>query len=189
MDYLWTPWRYAYVSGTDKPSARRGVPLELEAWPGDKGCVFCNLNASSVYAAEHGMPVEEADRAAHIVYRAEHCFVCLNAFPYSSGHVMVIPFEHQHSLALLDAAASIEMMQLARQTETVLEKVYQPHGINMGINLGKAAGAGVADHLHLHILPRWVGDTNFMTVISETRVLPESLDETWRRLRDAFLHP
>jgi ATP adenylyltransferase len=132
------------------------------------------------------MAVDEADGAAHIVWRAEHCFICLNAFPYSSGHVMVIPYQHQQSLSALEVQVTAEMMHLARRTETVLQKVYQPHGINLGINLGKAAGAGVAEHLHWHILPRWLGDTNFMTVIGETRVLPESLDETWRRLRIAF---
>ena len=99
---------------------------------------------------------------------------------------MVIPYEHRHELNALDEAATAEMMQLARRTEAILQKVYKPQGINLGINLGKAAGAGVAEHLHLHILPRWLGDTNFMTVIGETRVLPETLDITWDRLRAAF---
>jgi ATP adenylyltransferase len=186
MDHLWTPWRYAYVSGTDDKSARPGVPDALSGWPGDKHCVFCNLNASSEYAADQGMPADEADRAAYIVLRAEYCYICLNAFPYSTGHVMVIPYAHERSLAALDEAVASEMMQLARRTERVLQQVYQPHGINLGMNLGKAAGAGVAEHLHLHILPRWLGDTNLMTIVAETRVLPESLDITWRRLREGF---
>jgi ATP adenylyltransferase len=186
MDHLWTPWRYAYVSGADSESSRPGVPQALSGWPGDKHCVFCNLNYSASYAAGQGMPADEADRAAFIVLRAQYCYICLNAFPYSTGHVMIIPYEHEPSLAGLDEAATTEMMQLARRTETVLQQVYQPHGMNLGINLGKAAGAGVAGHIHLHILPRWPGDTNFMTVVGETRVLPEALDTTWRRLREAF---
>ena len=100
---------------------------------------------------------------------------------------MVIPYDHQHELSALSEAVTAEMMLLARRTEAVLQTVYQPQGVNMGVNLGKAAGAGVAEHLHLHILPRWLGDTNFMTVIGETRVLPETLDITWERLRDGFL--
>lgn len=186
MDYLWTPWRYAYVSGTDHEQGRRGVPEALTQWPGDMHCVFCNLVASADYAIEQGMPAEEADCAAHIVLRAEHCFLCLNAYPYSSGHLMILPYEHQHSLAALESEAASEMMTLARQTERVLQQVYQPQGINLGMNLGKAAGAGVAEHLHLHMLPRWLGDTNFMTVVGEARVLPETLDITWERLHKAF---
>ncbi len=186
MDYLWTPWRYAYVTGADNKNERQGVPVELQAWPGDRGCVFCNLHTAADYAVAQGMPLQDADRAAHIVLRAEHCFICLNAFPYSSGHVLVIPYDHQHALSALSEAATAEMMRLARRTEAVLQEVYRPQGINMGLNLGKAAGAGVAEHLHLHILPRWLGDTNFMTVVGESRILPETLDITWERLRLAF---
>jgi ATP adenylyltransferase len=162
------------------------VPEALAAWPGDKHCVFCNLIASADWAIEQGMLPEDADRVAGIVQRGEHCFICLNAYPYSSGHVMVVPYRHEQSLAALDEPDSSEMMNLARVTERVLRQVYQPHGINLGMNLGKAAGAGVAEHLHLHVLPRWLGDTNFMTVVAETRILPESLDITWQRLREAY---
>ena len=190
MDYLWTPWRYRYVSGEDVADdaqpRRPGVVPELSGWPGDRHCVFCNLHSSAAWAAGEGMDPVQADRLAHIVYRGRNCFVCLNAFPYSSGHVMVIPYDHQQSLAALDEAAALEMMQLARRTETVLRSVYTPQGINLGMNLGKAAGAGVDEHLHLHVLPRWLGDTNFMTVTAETRVLPEDLDVTWQRLHAAF---
>ncbi len=108
--------------------------------------------------------------------RAEHCFICLNAFPYTSGHVMIVPYAHQETLAALDQAAALEMMKLAQRTDAVLRQVYAPQGINMGLNLGQAAGAGIAAHLHMHALPRWLGDSNFMTVIGETRVLPETLD-------------
>jgi ATP adenylyltransferase len=186
MDYLWTPWRYPYLVDAD-PEGRKGVPEGLAAWTGDCHCVFCNLIGATRYAVEHGVPAEEADRAANIVWRGEHSFIVLNAFPYSSGHVMIVPYAHQETLAGLDEATAGEVMTLAQRTETVLRQVYTPDGINMGLNLGKAAGAGVAGHLHLHVLPRWMGDANFMTVIAETRVLPESLETTWRRLRNGFV--
>ena len=118
--------------------------------------------------------------------RAEHSFICLNAFPYTSGHVMIVPYAHQETLAALEQEAALEMMKLAQRTDAVLRQVYSPQGINMGINLGQAAGAGIAAHLHLHALPRWLGDSNFMTVIAETRVLPELLHTTWERLREGF---
>ncbi len=186
MDALWTPWRFQYVSNADL-SERQGVPEQLADWPGDTGCVFCNLLAASAYAVQNGMPADEADRAANIVYRGEQCFICLNAFPYNSGHAMILPYTHIDELARLDPSAAQEMMALAQRLEQVLRSIYRPSGINLGMNLGKAAGAGVTGHLHLHMLPRWLGDTNFMTVIGETRVLPESLDITWERLRTAFL--
>lgn len=163
-----------------------GVPEELAAWPGDAGCVFCNLLGAAGYATEQGMAGEDADRAAHVVYRGEQCFICLNAFPYNSGHAMILPYAHCGELWLLDSSAAQEMMTLAQRLEKTLREIYRPDGINLGMNLGKAAGAGVAGHLHLHMLPRWIGDTNFMTVIGETRVLPESLEMTWSRLRAAL---
>ncbi len=186
MDALWTPWRFQYVSTTDL-SERQGVPELLADWPGDTGCVFCNLLAASAYAVQNGMAADEADRAANIVYRGEQCFICLNAFPYNSGHAMILPYAHIDELARLDPSAAQEMMVLAQRLEQVLRSIYRPSGINLGMNLGKAAGAGVTGHLHLHMLPRWLGDTNFMTVIGETRVLPESLEITWERLHSAFL--
>lgn len=185
MDILWTPWRYNYVNHVDA-STRRGVPPELAAWSGDTGCVFCNLLRASGYATENGMPSDEADRAARILYRGEQCFLCLNAYPYNSGHVMILPYIHTAELGTMDPAAAQEMMALAQRLERVLTDTYRPDGINLGMNLGKAAGAGVLGHLHLHMLPRWSGDTNFMTVIAETRVLPEPLDATWDRLHRAL---
>jgi ATP adenylyltransferase len=187
MDHLWTPWRYAYVSAADDAMRRQGVPRELDAWPGDSHCVFCNMIAAVRYAEEHGTPSEEAERAAGIVLRAEFTFLCLNAYPYSTGHVMVVPYLHESSLAALDPSITHEMMDIAQQTERAFAEIYSPQGMNFGLNLGKAAGAGVAGHLHLHALPRWMGDTNFMTAIAETRVLPEALDVTWKRLRAVFL--
>jgi ATP adenylyltransferase len=188
MDRLWTPWRYNYVSRAE-PSARKGVPVALDAWPAeeDKHCVFCNLIASADFAIRNGMAPETADRAALIVHRAEHCFICLNAFPYATGHVLILPYEHLDSLARLNAPAAEEMMRLAQKTETVLRGAYRPDGLNFGLNLGESAGAGVADHLHLHGLPRWAGDTNFMTVTAETRVLPEALDVTWAKIQAGFV--
>jgi ATP adenylyltransferase len=186
MDHLWTPWRYNYVTRADRHQ-RKGVPVELDGWEGDCGCVFCNMIAAVDHAVSEGMEPEAAEKAAHIVYRGESCFICLNAFPYSTGHVMVIPHRHTDSLAGLGSAEAMEMMQLAQRMETCLRSVYRPDGLNFGLNLGEAAGAGVAHHIHLHALPRWSGDTSFMTVISETRVLPETLDITWSKLRAAFV--
>ena len=185
MDYLWTPWRYAYVTEMDREQ-RQGVPEELSGWPGDSGCVFCNMIAAVDYAQAHGIGRDEAERAALIVLRTESNYVCLNRYPYTSGHLMVVPYEHQASLTALSTATLHEMMDLAQRAERVLAEVCRPGGFNFGLNLGKAAGAGIAGHLHLHALPRWVGDTNFMSVLGETRVLPEELDVTWKRMRDAF---
>jgi ATP adenylyltransferase len=182
VDYLWTPWRYAYVTEADR-ATRQGIPEELAGYAGDTGCVFCNMTAAVDHAIANGMAREKAERAALIVLRAEHNYVCLNRYPYTSGHIMVVPYEHQSSLAALQESAALEMMALARQAERTLGAVYQPDGFNFGLNLGKAAGAGVAGHLHLHALPRWTGDTNFMTVTGETRVLPEDLEITWERVR------
>jgi ATP adenylyltransferase len=158
MDYLWTPWRYAYVSGTEKTV----------------GCVFCNA-------------VKETDDAkAHIVHRGQHCFVILNTYPYTPGHVMVVPYAHLDELQKLPGEAATEMMALSQRMETVLRELYHPDGINLGMNIGKAAGAGIAGHIHMHVLPRWVADANFVSVVGETRVLPETLEVTWGRMRAAF---
>ena len=184
MEHLWTPWRYSYV--TDESETRKGVPTELSAWPGDKGCLFCNMIAATDYAIAQGMQRDEAERASGIVARGDHVYVCLNRFPYNSGHIMVVPYEHLASLAALPTDAAHELIDFAQHTEHAYARTYHPHGMNLGLNLGKAAGAGVAEHLHLHALPRWLGDTNFMTVTGDTRVLPEELGETWMRLREAF---
>jgi len=158
MDYLWTPWRYTYVSTVDKTD----------------GCIFCCL-----------LKVGD-DEKALIVHRAEFNFIILNAYPYTSGHVMVVPYEHVDRLNLLPEAGANEMMELTRRLETILTETYQPDGVNLGMNIGKAAGAGVTGHIHMHVLPRWVADANFMTVVGETRVLPEALEETYCRLKAKF---
>ncbi len=132
------------------------------------------------------MTAEEAEEAAGLVLRGKHSYICLNAYPYTSGHIMVVPYAHLDRLSLLPRDAAHELMDLAQRSETALEHIYKPHGLNFGMNLGKAGGAGVAGHLHLHALPRWVGDTNFMSTVAETRVLPEDLATTWKRMREAF---
>lgn len=158
MDYLWTPWRYPYITSAKE----------------NQGCVFCNKRDGG------------EDRAAWIVHRGEHCYICLNAYPYTSGHVMVIPYAHLDELQKLPSEAASEMMELCRRTETVLRKLYRPDGINLGMNVGAAAGAGVAGHIHMHVLPRWIADANFMSVVAETRILPEMLETTWERMRAEF---
>jgi ATP adenylyltransferase len=188
MDRLWTPWRYSYITGS-KPS-RPGVPAELEAFPDDLGSVFLNLIGAVQWAAASGtMSAAHAEKAGGVLLQAQHNFICLNAYPYTSGHVMVVPYQQLDSLANLPAEAATEMMSLAQRMETVLRGVYRPDGVNLGMNIGEAAGAGVAEHLHLHILPRWFGDSNFMTATAETRVLPEALDTTWIRLRQGLGQP
>jgi ATP adenylyltransferase len=186
MDRLWTPWRYSYITGDKKEGARKGVPEALAGWPGDHGCVFCNMIAALDWATAKGMPATEAERAIHLLERGKTCFMVLNHFPYNNGHLMVVPYQHESSLAALPLTTAEEMMQLARRAETALRQVYSPDGLNMGLNLGESAGAGVAAHLHLHALPRWAGDTNFMTVVAETRILPEMLEGSWDRIRLAL---
>ena len=154
MDYLWTPWRYAYVTTADK------IP----------GCVFCEAQKRS-------------DEEAWIVHRAQYNFIILNAFPYTSGHVMVVPYEHLDELQKLTPETSNEMMQLCRRLEGVLRETYHPEGLNLGMNIGKAAGAGVTGHVHMHFLPRWTADSNFMGTVGEARVLPEALETTYSRIK------
>ena len=165
MDYLWTPWRYRYVASTGDDSGRESR----------KSCVFCGILAS-----------RSSDRDTLIVHRAEHNVVMLNRYPYTSGHMMVVPFDHVASLAEVSPLAAEEMMRLTCQLERVLRSLYAPDGINIGMNIGRAAGAGVAGHVHMHALPRWIADSNFATVIGETRVLPEVLSVTWERARAEF---
>jgi len=186
MDRLWTPWRYAYVTGADKDRQKAGVPASLAAWPGDHHCVFCNIIAAVDYAVANGMSPAEAEAEVYILERNAHCFLVLNAFPYNSGHLMIVPYRHQDSLAALPLPVADELMRLARRAERVLRSVYRPGGLNLGLNLGEAAGAGIAQHMHLHALPRWSGDSSFMSVVAETRVLPEMLQQTWQRLRVAL---
>ena len=126
------------------------------------------------------------DEAARIVYRGQSCFVILNAYPYTPGHVMIVPYAHLDELQKLPPAAANEMMALSQRMESVLRQLYTPDGVNLGMNIGKAAGAGIAGHIHMHVLPRWVADANFLSVVGETRVLPETLEETWKRMTEAL---
>jgi ATP adenylyltransferase len=132
------------------------------------------------------MPVAVAEKAAHILVRGEFCYLCLNAYPYGTGHILIVPYRHIASLAALAADDAREMMELAQRVESVLRAVYRPSGMNFGLNLGEAGGAGIVGHIHMHALPRWIGDTNFMTVTANTRVLPEALVTTWERIRQAW---
>ncbi len=188
MDRLWTPWRYSYITASKTKGRRKGVPEKLDGWPSeqDKDCVFCNMIAAADYAIETGMAVDEVERSINLVERTQNSFVCLNAYPYGTGHVMIVPYQHTDSLAALPPAVAQEIMQTMQRVERCLHEVYRPGGMNFGLNLGEAAGAGIADHLHVHGLPRWSGDVNFMTTIAETRVLPESLDVSWSKLREAL---
>src|SRR5436190_1287956 len=129
---------------------------------------------------------QQDDTSALIIHRGVHCFICLNAYPYNNGHAMIVPYAHLDELLKLPDESAVEMMQLTQRLESVLRQLYRPDGINLGMNLGKAAGAGVTGHIHMHILPRWLGDTNFMTVTGETRVLPETLETTYSRMKQAF---
>ena len=157
MDRLWTPWRSTYIAAKKAD-----------------GCVFCNAAAS------------DQDQDSLIVHRAKLNFILLNRYPYTNGHVMIAPYQHVSRLNELPEDATAEIMQLARAAEQVLQRVYVPDGLNLGLNLGEAAGAGIADHLHLHALPRWRGDANFMTSIGDTRVIPEMLNETYAKVRAGF---
>jgi ATP adenylyltransferase len=158
MDYLWSPWRYRYVTGEAPES----------------GCVFC-------------LKQEQSDDEKNlVVYRGLHNFVLLNLYPYTSGHLMIAPNAHVGELSLTDDATWHELAALTRKAERAIRAAYRPDGMNLGMNLGKSAGAGIADHIHMHVLPRWVADANFVSVIGETRVLPESLSDTYRKLKPFF---
>jgi ATP adenylyltransferase len=154
---LWAPWRLEYIKG-----------------PKPDECIFCSK------------PAEGDDEAAYIVHRGQRCFVILNAFPYNSGHLMVAPYEHVPSLEQLGDDTLLDLSRLTNRSLEALREVYGPDGFNIGINLGDVAGAGIADHVHQHVVPRWAADTNFMPVIADTRVLPQSLNDSWRALSEAF---
>jgi len=161
MDYLWTPWRYSFISSPEYTKA-------------SGKCVFCELLRAG------------DDKEALIVYRGELNFIILNKYPYTSGHTMIVPYEHVDRLSKLSDDAAMEMMALTRRLETALYELYCPEGANIGMNMGKAAGAGIAGHIHMHALPRWVADANFISVIGETRVIPETLETTYARLKSKF---
>ena len=140
----------------------------------EEGCIFC-LRPAQTDGPEN-----------LIVARGTQAFVILNRYPYTSGHLMVVPYTHQPSLELLDAKTRAEMMELTSTAILVLQAVYRPEGFNLGINIGEAAGAGITEHVHMHVVPRWKGDTNFMSTLAETRVIPEALEETYRKVRQRW---
>ena len=158
MDPLWAPWRMRYIMN-----------------PKPEGCIFCTK------------PQAQDDGANHIVWRGESAFVMLNAFPYNNGHLLVSPYEHLADLEAVDPATLLEMMELCQDSIRVLKKRFNPEGLNLGLNLGAAAGAGVKDHVHLHVVPRWLGDTNFMPVVADVRVIPQSLDHAYAIIREGFV--
>jgi ATP adenylyltransferase len=157
MDVLFSPWRYDYIKG-ERPE-------------GDTACIFCEIVQNPV-----------RDKENFILKRAEFNFVVLNTFPYAAGHLLIIPYEHFDFLDRADDRTAAEMMDLTKRSQAALKQVYSPEGFNIGMNLGSSAGAGIAGHLHMHILPRWAGDVNFMTSIGNTRNLPETLATTFERL-------
>jgi len=155
MENLWAPWRMAFIEPKTPPKP---------------GCIFCT------------QPADARDEEHHILYRGERCFMMLNLYPYNNGHLMIAPFEHVSSIELLDAATLAELMEQAKLALHALRITMNPDGFNMGINQGKVAGAGFAEHIHYHIVPRWNGDTNFMPVLADTKVMPEHLDVVYRKL-------
>jgi ATP adenylyltransferase len=164
VDYLWTPWRYQYLTSPHKPTA----------------CIFCTMNTN---------PTPASDDEALVVTRGQYNFIVLNRFPYTNGHLMVVPYQHASDVIALNEPAATEMMSLTRQAVRHIEWLYRPDGVNLGMNIGAAAGAGIAGHVHMHVLPRWTGDSSFLTTIGETRMLAETLETTLKRMREAFSVP
>jgi len=160
MTHLWTPWRSTYMQAKKEKGS----------------CIFCDAALS------------EADEETLVVYRGELSFVLLNRYPYTSGHLMIAPYVHVSRLAQTSEATSAEIMDLTRASEQILERAYRPDGLNLGMNLGEAAGAGIEQHIHMHVLPRWKGDANFMTSVSDTRIIPESLTDTYAKIKEAFFN-
>ena len=158
MDHLYTPWRMAYIRGEKKPV---------------DGCVFCNLAV-------------DFDNDAQIIARSQHVFVTLNLYPYNNGHLMVVPYEHIQTQEVLETKALTDLMVTVNRAMGALRRVYNPTAFNLGANIGAAAGAGIAEHYHFHIVPRWSGDANFMSVVGETRVIPDTLENTYRELKQAW---
>lgn len=159
MNYLWSPWRMSYIENHLK----------------EESCVFCG--AASRPDSEENL----------VIFRGPRVFIILNRYPYTSGHLMAVPYQHCSSLEGLDPETRAEMMELIHRAILVLQAVYHPQGFNLGMNIGEAAGAGIAEHIHFHVVPRWGGDTNFMSSLAETRVLPEVLEDTYRRVKKAWL--
>ena len=163
MDRLWSPWRSEYIAAGNSPDSNRG------------GCVFCEIK---------GDPIN--DEKNFVLHRADHNLVVLNIYPYIPGHLLIVPYQHVSDLDATSKDTAAEMMDLTKRSQTALRDAYDPAGYNIGMNLGAAAGAGIVDHIHIHILPRWVGDSNFMSTVGATRVLPEDLATTYHKLHGKF---
>ncbi|HEX6542816.1 MAG TPA: HIT domain-containing protein [Ktedonobacterales bacterium] len=159
MEHLWAPWRMAYINADDEK---------------EQGCIFCVK------------PQQDRDEENLVLYRGERCFVLMNLFPYNNGHLMIAPYAHVPDIEHLDAETLTEMMLTAQKSLAALRAAMRPNGFNMGINQGTVAGAGIADHVHLHVVPRWNGDTNFMPVLADTKVMPDFLQNTYRQLKPYF---
>lgn len=171
LEQLWAGWRHEYVSAATEAERVHGEPGARD----DGGCVFCRLAAAGAPSEENG-----------VVWRGKTAFVVLNAYPYASGHVLVVPLRHLSDLGEMTDGESADLWGATRLATVALTTAYDPDGLNIGANLGRAAGAGIPGHLHLHALPRWSGDTNFMTSVGGLRVMPETLQSSWRRLHDAW---
>jgi ATP adenylyltransferase len=169
MDYLWSPWRYQYV--TSGAPETPGPPV-----PGIEPCLFCRIAGAA------------QDRENYVLYRAQRNFILLNRYPYAPGHLMIAPYEHVATLEEAQTETMEELIRLAQRAEAAVRSIYRAGGVNLGFNIGQCAGAGVAGHIHMHVLPRWHGDTSFITTTGETRVLPEDLTTSWEKLRAAFDH-
>ena len=163
MDRLYTPWRFDYIKGASCEKTGYG-----------DSCVFCAL------------PARDDDENTFILHRASRNFVILNIYPYTSGHLMVVPFEHTADLPGLAKETADELTDLSRRAVAILGEVYRPHGFNLGMNQGAVAGAGIAEHLHQHVVPRWAGDANFLPVVGQTKALPQLLDQTWEIVRNSW---
>jgi ATP adenylyltransferase len=166
MDYLWSPWRYKYVTS--------GSPASSGERSGEPACLFCRIATQS------------DDRQNYVLLRAERNFVLLNRYPYATGHLMIAPYEHVAALEDAETQTMEELIRLAQRAEAAVRRIYQAGGVNLGFNIGQCAGAGVAGHIHMHVLPRWHGDTSFITTTGETRVLPEDLETSWEKLTAAL---
>jgi len=163
METKFTPWRLKYINDSNQPDQ-------------PEGCVLCRLPQAP----------KKDDPSNLVLYRGEHCYIVLNLYPYNTGHLMIVPYVHTADLPGLADAVAQELFSLSRLSVAWLAKEYQPHGFNLGMNLGRIAGAGIDDHLHLHIVPRWSGDSNFMPIIGGTKLIPEALDQTYARLHPYF---
>jgi ATP adenylyltransferase len=181
MDHLWSPWRMKYLRGEEemsKPVGQSGASATgLLKQSSETACIFCDL------------PSENRDVENLIIHRSQHVFVILNRYPYNNGHLMVVPFAHTPSLEQLDLATLTELMLLVNQGLGALRAAYKPQAFNLGANIGAAAGAGIAGHVHMHVVPRWAGDTNYMSTVAGTRVIPEDLRETYQVVKEAWPKP